>query len=372
MLLRFLQLFAPEGDGKGGSVMDAINEALGAEANGEGDTNAAVEGDGAVDDAATDDGDSGDHELSLDENSESDDADAGGEGEEDAEGEEGAEGEEKPAAAAKAKEDGTEKPAAKKPDPVNDPIPKDLKKETSDRMRSLISTVKEKDTELAQVRGDFDTIVKGIEATGASPEQYGEVMQWLALFNSNDGDSKRKAYEFVESVADRLATLIGIDRTIADPLAQHADLRNAVAQKSITAEYAKEIARTRNRQGFQAQIDNGQRQREQSAEQLQQEDAKARSDLQGFENEMRIKDPLYERKKELVVAALKPVMKKIPKSQWLETYKEAYANTHVKPLGRPPGKVNQPLRGGKQPAGGQGAAPGSMREAMDAALASMK
>jgi len=100
--------------------------------------------------------------------------------------------------------------AAKKPaDPINDPIPKDLKKETQDRIRSLVSTTKEVTAQRDAVAKDFDYMIEGIKATGTTPEQYGELLSFMALFNSNDPASQTKALELVESVADRLAMLLG-------------------------------------------------------------------------------------------------------------------------------------------------------------------
>ena len=111
----------------------------------------------------------------------------------------------KPDAAAgevKLDKDGKPIPEVKKSDPINDPIPKELKAETQDRMRSLIKTAKELTAERDQVKTDFDYIIKGIEASGSTPQQYGEVLSWMQLFNSNDPAQQSKALELVESVAD--------------------------------------------------------------------------------------------------------------------------------------------------------------------------
>src|SRR5208337_2173710 len=85
-------------------------------------------------------------------------------------------------------------------------------------------------------------------------QQYGETLSWLALFNSNDPKQQEKALELVESVAERLATLLGKERTIGDPLAQHGDLKDAVAKGQTTLQFAKEIARIRNNQTFRTEL----------------------------------------------------------------------------------------------------------------------
>lgn len=349
-------------------AMDAIDVALGLE-RAEGDetdieteieegTDAdATEGDADTDGESTTEGDEeGDEEGADDEGAEEDPVKAAAKGERN--------------------EDGTFKkaPEAKKPDPVNDPLPKDLKKETSERMQSLIQTVKTKDTELAQVRGEFDTIINGIRASGATPEQYGEVISWVSLFNSPEPAARLKAYELVNDVADRLATLLNIDRTISDPLTNHADLKAAVAANQLTAKYAAEIARTRNAQQFTGQIADGQRQQQQTQQQAATEESTARAALTAFEVEMRTKEgTLYELKKAQIMPTLKVLMKQIPKSQWSEAYKQAYMAAKVQPKDTIK-KVapQQPLRGNKQPAGGQVRQASSMLEAINGALSSMK
>lgn len=307
-----------------------------------------------------------------------------GDGESDADegGEEGEEGEEDVAAVAAAaggerNPDGTFKKAGevKKLDPINDPIPKDLKKETSERMQSLINTAKTLTAERDQVRTDFDTIINGIKAAGASPEQYGEVISWMSMFNKGPGDPGFKtAYELVESVADRMATLLNLDRSAPNPLMQHPDLQAAVTAGQITAKYAGEIARTRNATTFKTELSNGQRQQQQTQDQAAQEEATARAGLTAFETEMRTKEPeLYELKKAQIIGPLRAVMKQLPKVQWLPTYQAAYANARVKPQGRPAVRnTQQPLRANKNPAGGQGSAATSMMDAVNGALASMK
>src|ERR1700749_3723057 len=74
-------------------------------------------------------------------------------------GEKPAEGEEKPGEPKIDPKTGKPIEEPKKPDPVNDPIPKDLKRETQDRIRTLANTVKEKDAALTEVQTNFDYMV---------------------------------------------------------------------------------------------------------------------------------------------------------------------------------------------------------------------
>src|SRR5271166_5311824 len=266
--------------------------------------------------------------------------------------------------------DGTWKKAEeKKPekDHINDPIPENLKKDTSERIRSLIDTAKTITAERDKIKTDFDYLVKGVESTGTTPEQYGETLSWLAMFNSRDPAQQEKALELVENVAERLATLLGKERTVGDPLAAHTDLKDAVAKGQITAQYAKEIARTRNNQSFRAELETSASKDAQAKEAAATELATARKDLSDLETTLMASDPSYEAKKAILVPALQPVFTSIPPSQWKAKFMDAYKNINVgaPPAAKPQGvPKNQPLRAGKQPAGGQTREPNSMLEAI--------
>jgi hypothetical protein len=276
---------------------------------------------------------------------------------------------------------GEEKPEGEKPlkaepkkaDPVNDPIPKDLKKDTQERIRTLIDTAKTVTAERDEIKQNFDYMVNGIQATGATPAQYGETLSWLALFNSRDPEQQGKALELIESVADRLATLLGRERKVGDPLAAHADLKAAVTAGQLTAQYAQEIARVRNGQQFRTELTTNATREQQAQAQAQQEETQGRAALTELEKTLIASDPDYARKKSILVPALKPLMASIPWSQRKDKFLEAYRNLKLptaapKPKGIP---ANQPLRAGKQPAGGQTKAPGSMLEAISGALSGM-
>jgi hypothetical protein len=359
-----------EGTGDMSGALAAIDEALGidASAEGEGEGTSELEGEGE----GADEGDTqGDTEG---------DAEGEGEGEGD---EETPEAKAAKVAADKAKGEGERGPDGKfkkageerKPDPINDPIPKDLKESTRERMQSLITMTKEVTAERDRVSHEFKTIIGGIEAAGATPEQYGETLSWLQLFNSPEPQARRQAYELVESVADRLATMLGIDRAAPDPFKDHADLKDAVTKGQVTAQYAREIARNRNAAKFTGDIQNNVRQ--QQTQQQTQENiiAQSRADLNAFEAKMKAEDPLYDRKKAAILPTLRETLKFVPREQWATAFANAYAKAQVAPRGRSvpgPKSGQQPMRAGKNPAGGQSRPAASALEAMNGALASMK
>jgi hypothetical protein len=119
--------------------------------------------------------------------------------------------------AAKAMEKPGEKPAAdanagkKQPDAINDPIPKDLKQATQERIRTLIDTTKQATERATVVERDFNQIVEGIKSTGTSPEQYGEMLSFMGLFNSGDPGQQKQALEVAFDFVQRLSTMLGVD-----------------------------------------------------------------------------------------------------------------------------------------------------------------
>lgn len=362
------------------TVMDEVNAALGDALGGE-DPPEPITTEEEIPDETGDADAEGDAEG--DEGEVSDDAEGDEpEGEEKPEGEVGPNGERernadgtwKAKTEAKFDKDGKPIVEAKKVDPVNDPIPKDLNKGTQERIRTLIDTTKTVTAERDEIKQNFDFMVNGIQQTGATPQQYGETLSWLALFNSNDPKQQEKALELVETVAERLATLLGKERTVGDPLGQHADLKEAVAKGQITAQYAKEIARTRNGQTFRTEIATSASQEQQQRQAAAQEEHDGRLALTELEKTLQASDPDYATKKAILVPSLKPIMATIRWSERKDKFLAAYRALQLPKGGtvsRPKTPVNQPLRAGKQPAGGQTKAPSSMLEAISGALNGM-
>lgn len=272
-----------------------------------------------------------------------------------------------------------DKKGAKEPDPINDPIPQDLKKETQQRIRTLIDRTKQSEERATTVQRDFDYMVNGLKATGTTPEQYGEVLSFMALFNSGDPTQQGKALELLEGMADRLATSLGRERTVGDPLASHDDLRAEVQQGKLSVARAKEIARARNQGAFQTQMRDAATAQERQSQQAQQELNQARSDLNQLEDSLKASDPHYAAKKAAILPALQVLFPSIPPSQWKAKFQEAYRRVAAPRATPRPQPRPQPLRGGGGAGGGSGknsgemaaGGPGTMFDAVSAALANM-
>lgn len=380
------------------TLFDAISTAIDSDGTNLGGPGASPDDTSSVDDSGSDDaglleagddqdapnGDAGDDTSGEQGGEDTDGGESAGEGDEDADAQ--ARG---PDGKFAKKPDGTDadqqgkKPGdkgVKAPDHVNDPIPKDLAPKTQERMRFLVGETKKLAEEVKVAQGDFNHLVEGIRSTGTTPEQYGEVLSFMALFNSGDASQQGKALEIIEDMADRLATHLGKERTVGDPLAAHADLKADVAAGKLSVQYAKEIARQRNQAKFRGDLET--RQREQTNQQRAHAEAVegARVSLNELEETLAETDPNYAKIRAQILPVLKPMFASIPPAQWTAKFKEAYKNAKARfqPRVRPSNPGNQPMRGGRAAGGGGPGANGdgmsqggpvSMLDAVRAAIA---
>lgn len=280
--------------------------------------------------------------------------------------------------------DGKDGKAGKKePDALNDPLNKAWGPEVNQRIRTLIDRTKGAEEKAAKSEQDFNFLVNGVQQTGASPEQYGETLSWLALFNSPETSSKKQALDLVVTVAERLATQLGVDLKFGDPLEQHPDLRQALQGGKITAEFAREMARNRNQQGFNSQMQATAHQTQQAEQAAQAEKERGRVEMNQLEAQLKANDPQFDRKLKTILPMVEAAMKRVRPSEWKTAFMEIYSRVPASAPGRVVAAntklpANQPLRGGKNPAGAGGAGgmspggPASALDAMNEALGKMR
>ncbi len=251
------------------------------------------------------------------------------------------------------------KPKPKEPEPagpidaVNDPIPAEVKGRTRERMTQLITNVKEVSAERDQVRGQFNEILGMIEETGATPEQYGQALDYLRAVNSRDPAQIKAAIQTAQRELAALAAMIGEPVAGVDMLAQHPDLGQEVEDGKISRARAEEIAAARARRASDEQ--QGVVLRQQREQQQRVNHAKQR--LNVVETELRGTDPLYEQKRAMLVPMLQPIFETLPPAQWERAFRAAYAKLTL-PAGMPAaGRApragapapSEPLRAGQQP-----------------------
>lgn len=319
-------------------------------------------------------------------------ADAGKPGAKDAGGAaDGKDGAGKPAGSAAAKKDvpaaegdagDAGKKGPKQPDPVNDPIPVELKGKTRERMTSLIDAVKTTSKELEESRSQTDGFLRAIAETGAQPETFARHVEVLRLMNSDDPAEQRAALKALRGAADRLAKDLG-ETEPGKELEGHQDLVDEVEAGDITKARAVEIATARNAK--KAEETRAARVKQETDGQAAEKQAieAATATLNEWETAQAKVDPLYYRKRAAIENAAKALIPTITPDKWLAAYKRLYASVDATKLPAvtprvgdggqrrmPAGTGNrQPMRP-RQGAGGGGVRePQSIEEAIEGGIA---
>jgi hypothetical protein len=257
---------------------------------------------------------------------------------------------------------------------LDTPLPNALKPATKERIRGLVTRVKEVEQKAQQSHSNFDQLYTAIEETGATPQEYADSLTVLRLLKSGDRQSMESALQIkLAEVAD-LSKVLGVAVPGVNLLEGFQDLIDEVGAGKLTLQRANEIAASRHsaQRASQRSETAGQQSREQ-----QQRRAAINNGIQGLNalGQKLAADPDFARKSAIVKEQLKPVFKNIHPSQWVTTFERAYralpsqpaaAKAAVRPAGGTVPK-NQPVRGGG-PAGGQVKAPSSIEEAVRAGL----
>lgn len=279
--------------------------------------------------------------------------------------------------AAAKKPDGTPAaPAGKAKDPVNDPIPAGLKKETSERMQTLIDTTKKVSGERDSAFQELDTLMTPIQNAGMDAEQFHEVVQLCSWINSAERTDQLKALKYMQDGADHLARTLGVVPAGVDPLSGHQDLMTEVAGGKLTRERAEEIARGRLMAASNTETDQQRRQRAEQQRQAQEALQTGRADVVELEAAYKGTDPQFAAKSALLKAdtAFAAQMRAMHPSKWGAAFAKKYASLKVAPVQQPQQQVPNgqrrpaPLRG-RNPAGGTATAPKNSAEAIRAAVA---
>ena len=285
--------------------------------------------------------------------------------------------EQKKAEEEKAKKKAEVEAAAK--DPVNAPIPKDLKKETQERMRTLVTKVKEADTKVTQLQQNLDVVFKPINESKATPEQFGAAFQLIKLMNSDKVEDQREALKLLQKEVVNMSKLTGTPVAGVDLLSEHADLRAEVQAGVITQKRAEEIAAFRESQKAHGEI----KQNTTAAETAKKAGDDARAGLTALEAELK-SDPDYWQKRQILIPAMQEAFQTLHPSKWVSTFKASYARIKLPPKaavaaptntgatgGTPAAKPNnQPLRGKVGASGAaESKAPKSMLDAINFGIA---
>lgn len=262
--------------------------------------------------------------------------------------------------------------AAKKVDPVNDPIPEDVKGRTRERMTALIATVKEKDEYITVQNQLFDSI----QSTGASPEEFGAMLGYMRWIHSDKPEDLKQARTLLLSELEGLSLKLGEAAPGVDFLSKFPDLQEKVNNGQITVDDANEMALHRQRTKVNTDRDTATRTQAETAQATKKEVDDTIAELDALGKTLAATDPLFAQKH----AALKPLLATLgmmPPKQWKAAFMQAYKAVKVTaPVagggapagGKPNLPGGQPLRGNKVPSGGQARQPTSLLDAVSNAV----
>lgn len=298
-------------------------------------------------------------------------ADEGGDGEDDAAGQ-GADGEgegtDDPAAAA----DNAEAAAAEA-DP--DLVPPDgLSKGARERFGKLIERVKEGDQRYTELDGKFRGIEQTLRGTGATAEQWGQVLTAMRYANSGDPQQARMALTILDGYRAEVARAAGVPIEGVDVLADFPDLRSKVQAGDLDEASAAELAANRRALDRNRGQANEQQAREQATAQLEQRRTTARASLDTLGGQLAKTDVDYPRKIEILEkrGVIANIVQTVPPEQWQASFKSSYdALSDVAAATRTPAPNanEQPLRRSGKSGSGAEAQPKSVRDAVRMALA---
>jgi hypothetical protein len=274
------------------------------------------------------------------------------------------------AAQIQAKKDKEEFAKQQVEDPVNAPIPKYLKETTQKRMTKLVEIAKDLTTRHQTAQNDRNEIIGMITDTGATAAQYTGALQYLKMVNSRDPEQIKQAISVMQQELSALSRMAGVPVPGVDLLSAHTDLKDAVASKQITQALAEEIAAGREHRAMQTQ---NSRAVQHNTEQAQAEHAHGVQALNQIGRQLAARDPNYRTKAPAVLKEVEAEMKKLPPSQWAQTFLVAYTTYRPPQAAAPARKAvvvpkNQPLRG-NNPSGGQQKAPANLEDAISMGIA---
>src|SRR5690606_35109712 len=113
----------------------------------------------------------------------------------------------------------------------------------------------------------------------ATPEQFGEVLDYLKAVNSGDPAQIRGALKKVQDELNALSRMVGEPVAGVDLLDEHPDLKEAVEAGTLTPELAQELAASRAMRTVQTQASERHQQLTQAEQQTRQAIAAGRTAL---------------------------------------------------------------------------------------------
>lgn len=266
-------------------------------------------------------------------------------------------------------DDATNKPAdpaavpASKADDDDLTMPEGLSEKAQERFRKLAGRVHEYGEAYQQAQKTVDEFRQVITATGATPQEFSQALDYLRAMKSGDMDT---ALRMVENQRRQISLALGRPLPGADVLAQFPDLRQRVDSYQMDEQAALEIARARVMQHQRMQQEQAYQATTQRQQAIEQERAQAIGQIDQLGLQWAKADPDYAAKEEVIRMQLPAIAQQFPPSMWAHQVRMLYDTISAMPMQAPARTAPAPLRASGQSAGAR--QPGSMLEALQAGL----
>lgn len=213
-----------------------------------------------------------------------------------------------------------------------------LKGASETRFREMSARIRELETAhpAMQRMAEWES---AIQQTGATPEQFGATMTYLSLVNSGDPAKIEAAFQQIESEYLTLAKALGRPVGGYDPLDDHPDLKQRVADMDIDRELALELAQARTRQQQTQQARQVQDQTDAQRQAL----AEGQQALQALDAELAASDPAFKAKLQVLAPAIQAMCAAAPPAEWAGRVRDMFARLQL-PAAAPAPAALPPLR----------------------------
>lgn len=179
--------------------------------------------------------------------------------------------------------------------------------------------------QLVQRSKDFEDMVGMVTETGATPEMYTGMLDYMkdAVAGVNgDPEAAQRAYDRTLKELGAWGKLIGKEVPgVVDPLEGHADLKAEVESGDLSRERALEIVQQRNT----GALYRGRVERDEQAGAQQQAHERGVAALNQLEAQLKAQDADYARKREFLLPAVRAIVAKYPPDQWVTAAQTAYS-----------------------------------------------
>lgn len=214
---------------------------------------------------------------------------------------------------------------------------------TNERTQKRFRELSERAAEADMLRSNAERAQQWdetVRSTGATPEQFGNALNYLAAINSGKPDAMQAAYDQMAQELKWLGQKLGKEAPGYDPLSAHPDLAEQVKAGSLDSKVAAEIVQLRQRGTLQQEQETN----HQQAMQAQAEQQQAMMQVAQLGNQLRTTDPQFAQRFQALAPMVEVIQQTLPPSQWATAIHRAYLAAPATAPVAPPAKPNNPAR----------------------------